>query len=148
MPQVSALERRQGTQETINKLLAERREVLVMFCRVAGLEPFHAEAPTLEVLQDFCQVLIDYSAFGHFEIYERVASGRERRSRVIEVAEQVYTRIAEASEVAVEFNDRYDTGNGGSPDLSRLSADLSKLGEELAIRIEMEDRIVAALLAR
>lgn len=148
MPQASVLERRHGTQDTINKLLEERREVLVMFCRVAGLEPFNAEKPTLDLLQEFCQVLIDYSAFGHFEIYERIASGKERRGQVINVAEEVYDRIAEASEVAVGFNDRYDTEAGKVPDLTGLSEDLSTLGEELAVRIEMEDKIVAALLAR
>lgn len=148
MPQASVVERRHGTQETINKLLEERRQMLVLFCRVAGLEPFNAHEPTLELLQEFCEVLIDYSAFGHFEIYERVASGKERRSQVIEIAEQVYPRIAEASEAAVGFNDRYDTESGQAPDLSHLSEDLSRLGEELAIRIEMEDKIVAALLAR
>ena len=148
MQQVSVRERRQGTRDTINKLMEERRQMLVLFCRVAGLEPFSAKAPTLELLEEFCEVLIDYSAFGHFEIYERIASGRERRQRVIEVAEQVYPRIAEASEAAVEFNDRYDADNSGTADLSRLSTDLSRLGEELAVRIEMEDQIVAALLAR
>ena len=148
MPQASVLERRHGTQDTINKLLEERREMLVLFCRVAGLEPFSAEKPTLDLLQEFCQVLIDYSAFGHFEIYERIASGKERRSQVVGVAEEVYERIAEASEAAVGFNDRYDTENGNVPDLTGLSEDLSRLGEELAVRIEMEDRIVSALLAR
>lgn len=148
MPQASALERRHGTQDTINKLLEERREVLVLFCRVAGLEPFSAEKPTLDLLREFCQVLIDYSAFGHFEIYERIASGKERRGQVIDVAEEVYERIAEASEAAVGFNDRYETSDGKVPSLESLSDDLSVLGEELAIRIEMEDRIVSALLAR
>ncbi len=148
MPEARVRERRQGTQDTISKLLEERRDVLVRFCRVAGLEPFTAAAPTLELLQEFCQLLIDYSAFGHFEIYERIANGRERRGQVIKIAEDVYPRIAEASEIAVDFNDRYDTGGGKVPDLTGLSDDLSQLGEELAIRIEMEDKIVAALLAR
>lgn len=140
-------ERRLGTQQMVDKLLEERREVIVLYCRVAGLEPYEAARPTIDLLQEFCQVLVDYSAFGHFEIYERIGSGRERRRGVIEIAEQVYSRIVEASEMAVEFNDKYDAGDH-PPKLADLSEDLSRLGEELAVRVEMEDRIIQALLAR
>lgn len=141
------LERRLGTQQMVDKLLNERREVLVLYCRVAGLEPYNSAQPTIELLQEFCQVLVDYSAFGHFEIYERIGSGRERRQKVIEIAEQVYPRIVEASEMAVQFNDKYES-HAHPPVMADLSEDLSRLGEELAVRVEMEDRIIEALLAR
>jgi regulator of sigma D len=140
-------DRRERTREMIHKLLSERQEMLTMFCRVAGLEPFGDAKPSVDVLQEFCQVLVDYSAFGHFEIYERIVAGRERRTRVLEVAREVYPRIAEASEVAVEFNDKYDASDH-TLDLHQLDRDLSKLGEELAVRIEMEDRIIQALTSR
>ena len=140
-------ERRYGTHGMVRKLLDERQEVLTMFCRVAGLQPFEDKGPNVDILQEFCQVLVDYSAFGHFEIYERIVDGRERRGRVVDVAREVYPLIAEASEVAVEFNDKYDASDH-TLDLHRLDHDLCKLGEELAIRIEMEDRIIDALTAR
>lgn len=145
--QAHKTDRRERTHELVRKLLRERQEMLTMFCRVAGLEPFTDKKPSVNVLQEFCQVLVDYSAFGHFEIYERIVSGRERRARVVEVAREVYPRIAEASEVAVEFNDKYDASDH-SLDLHELDQDLSRLGEELAVRIEMEDRIVQALTSR
>ena len=140
-------DRRGGTLEMVQKLLNERQEMLLMFCRVAGLEPFKDANPSVDVLQEFCQVLVDYSAFGHFEIYERIVAGRERRSQVVEVAREVYPRIAEATEVAVEFNDKYDASDHAL-DLQMLDRDLGKLGEEIAVRIEMEDRIIQALTAR
>lgn len=138
-------ERRTGTQSMVEKLLAERQQVLVLYCRVAGLEPFEHSQSNTALLQEFCQVLVDYSAFGHFEIYARIGNGKERREEVIKVAEDVYSRIQEASEMAVMFNDRYDASDH-QLNLDHLSSDLSKLGEELAIRIEMEDRIIEALL--
>jgi regulator of sigma D len=140
-------DRREGTHEMVRKLLNERQEMLAMFCRVAGLEPYSDSKPGVDVLQEFCQVLVDYSAFGHFEIYERIVAGRERRGQVVEVARDVYPRIAEASEVAVEFNDKYDASDH-TLDLDQLERDLGKLGEELAVRIEMEDRIIQALTSR
>jgi regulator of sigma D len=139
----STAERRSGTHEMIDKLLAERQQMLVMFCSLAGLQPVPTAARETD-LQRFCEVLVDYSAFGHFEIYERILDGRERRQRVVSVAREVYPRIAESTEVAVEFNDKYDSADH-QLDLHRLDADLSKLGEELAVRIEMEDRIIDAL---
>lgn len=140
-------ERRGRTREMVQKLLDERQEMLLMFCRVAGLEPFKNATPSTDVLQEFCQVLVDYSAFGHFEIYERIVAGRERRGQVVEVAREVYPRIAESSEVAVEFNDKYDASDH-ELDLQQLDRDLSKLGEEIAVRIEMEDHIIRALTSR
>ncbi len=147
MSEAQQTDRRKRTHELVRKLLRERQEMLAMFCRVAGLEPFTDKKPSIEVLQEFCQVLVDYSAFGHFEIYERIVAGRERRARVVEVAREVYPRIAEASEVAVEFNDKYDASDH-TLDLHELDRDLGKLGEEIAVRIEMEDRIIQALTSR
>ncbi|MDJ0740557.1 MAG: Rsd/AlgQ family anti-sigma factor [Gammaproteobacteria bacterium] len=147
MTEAQETDRRGRTHEMIRKLLDERQEMLSMFCRVAGLEPYNDSKPGADVLQEFCQVLVDYSAFGHFEIYERIVAGRERRSQVVAVARDVYPRIAEASEIAVEFNDKYDA-SAHKLDLEQLDRDLGKLGEELAVRIEMEDRIIQALTAR
>ena len=147
MSEAQKTDRRERTQEMIRKLLSERQEMLSMFCRVAGLEPYNDASPGTDVLQEFCQVLVDYSAFGHFEIYERIVAGRERRAKVVAVAREVYPRIAEASEVAVEFNDKYDASDHAL-DLKQLDRDLGKLGEELAVRIEMEDRIIQALTSR
>ncbi|MCB1789484.1 MAG: Rsd/AlgQ family anti-sigma factor [Gammaproteobacteria bacterium] len=140
-------DRRSRTHEMVQKLLDERQEMLALFCRVAGLEPYSEPSPDGNLLQEFCQVLVDYSAFSHFEIYERIVSGRERRNQVVSVARDVYPRIAEASEVAVEFNDKYDASDH-LLDLKELDRDLGKLGEELAVRIEMEDRIIQALTSR
>lgn len=140
-------DRRQRTHVMVQKLLDERQQMLSLFCRVAGLEPYQDASPNVDVLQEFCQVLVDYFAFGHFEIYERIVAGRERRSQVVDVAREVYPLIAEASEVAVEFNDKYDASDH-TLDLHQLDRDMCKLGEEIAVRIEMEDRIVQALTSR
>ena len=142
--EVTANERRSGTQDMVEKLLVERNEMLAKFCETAGLTPFNEAEPSTKVLQEFCEVLVDYFAFGHFEIYERIVDGRERRQNVVDTAREVYARIIETSEAAVNFNDKYDATDHVL-DTHELDKDLSHLGEELAIRVEMEDRIIAAL---
>jgi len=141
------LERRTTTQNLIDKLLAERQEMLVLFCQVAGLEPYHRSDSLDQLLQRFCQVLIDYTAFGHFEVFGRISDGNERRSGVIHMAEKIYPEFVLASEAAVAFNDKYDLSDHALV-LEKLSDDLSHLGEELAVRIELEDQLLSSMLSR
>ena len=140
-------ERRSRTSDTINKLLAERQQLLVSFCRVAGLEPYTLDKSLLTLLREFCQVLVDYVATVHFELYTRIDEGTERRAGVAAVAEQVYPRIAETTEMAVDFNDKYEVVNQEKLAQS-LSEDLSRLGQAFASRFELEDRLFTALVER
>lgn len=140
----SGKERRTNTKEMVEKWLTSRQKMLVLFSQLGGLELYDADRPVEKVLKEFCQEMVDYIAFGHFEVYDRIVRGDERRSKVIRIAEEVYPTIADATEKAVAFNDKYDTSDHDQS-LDDLTADLSKLGEELATRIEMEDKIVKAL---
>ena len=138
-------EKRVGTRQMVANLLAERQEMLVAYCRLAGLEPYSPDKPVKRQLEAFCQLLMDYMAFGHFELYRRIAEGRERRVEAARVARAVYPRIEVVTEKAVAFNDRYDA-SGHVLKLDSLPQDLSQLGEELALRLELEDRLVDALM--
>ncbi len=137
-------ERRAGSRELVRKLLAERTEMLVLFCRLAGLEPFKEEkqrTSAQRLLQEFCQVLVDYIAAGHFGLYERIANGSERRQALAELAARYYPRIAETTDAALAFNDKYDCEDHCEL-TADLANDLSHLGEQLAARIELEDQLL------
>jgi len=123
--------------------------MLSLYCQLAGLETYGNGKNTRvkhsqELLQKFCQVLVDYIAAGHFSLYERVVNGTERRQQVSGLAEKLYPRIAKSTEVALDFNDKYDCNDKCEISAS-LSDDLSRLGEELAARIELEDRLIRHL---
>jgi regulator of sigma D len=84
-------ERRSVTQEMVQKLITERTEMLALYCQMAGLEPYKNSKnsrvkPAQEMLQKFCQVLVDYIASGHFSLYERIVNGTERRQQVASLA--------------------------------------------------------------
>lgn len=146
---VQPVERRHGTKQHVDRMVAERTEMLALYWRLAGLNPFgdtEQREPTQKLLQEFCQILVDYIAAGHFSLYERLVNGTERRRSVSDLAAQLYPRIADTTQTALDFNERYDCGEHGRiPD--SIKADLSRLGEELAVRIELEDRLIAHLLA-
>ena len=143
-------DRRSRTRREIKQLIAERNEVLSMYCNLAGCDGTSVNTDEIlpEQIQEFCQLLIDYIAIGHFELYQRISEGVERRHEIVQLADSIYPRIEQTTQIAVEFNDKYDSGN----DLSGISKDqltshLSKLGEELATRIELEDQLINTLLA-
>jgi len=130
----------------VMRLLAERQDMLVKFCQLAGLEPYTRNERVLEGLQEFCQLLMDYTALGHFEVLAKVAADQGPRNDLLEVAEQVYPGIAATTERAVAFNDKYDPARRDLR-LDELSRDLSDLGEQLAVRVELEDRVLSRVLA-
>ena len=143
-------DRRARTRKEIKQLIAERNNVLSQYYNLAShadQNPGDNEA-TLELLQEFCQDLVDYLATGHFEIYRRIEEKEERRSEIVQLADQIFNRISETTAVAVAFNDLYDTSANFNPDvLGQLPEQLSKLGEELATRIDLEDRFINTLLS-
>jgi regulator of sigma D len=144
----AAKERRRGSQDLVGKLVTERTEMLATFCRLAGVEPYSANDKSVQtLLQEFCQILVDYVAAGHFAVYERILEGKERRQEVANIAAQVYERIAQSTDMALDFNDKYDCEDQCTV-LDSLSKDLSKLGEELALRIELEDKLLTAMARR
>jgi regulator of sigma D len=139
-------ERRTGSQELVQKLVTERTEMLSLYCQLAGLEPYgNGKNPRVknsqETLQKFCQVLVDYIAAGHFSLYERIVNGTERRQQISDLAENLYPRIAKSTEAALDFNDKYDCGDHCEIAAS-FGDDLSQLGEQLAARIELEDKLL------
>jgi regulator of sigma D len=143
-------DRRARTRKEIKQLIAERNSVLSQFYNLASHADQNPENSdeTLELLQEFCQDLVDYLATGHFEIYRRIEEKEERRTDIVQLADQIFNRIAETTAVAVAFNDLYDTSESFNPEvLSQLPDQLSKLGEELAIRIDLEDRFINTLLS-
>ena len=133
-------ERRQQSYELIAKLQNGRREVWSLYCKVAELKPFSANDIVKTFLTQFSQILVDYVSLGHFGVYERLLAGTERRSRVLSVAKELYPEFSKTTDVAISFNDKYDNVQKIEV-FDDLEQDLSDLGESLAKRIDLEDRL-------
>jgi regulator of sigma D len=132
--------------DLVPKLLAPRQESLVLYHRLAAQKPLTPPGPVQHLLQRFRQALVDYLALGPFEVYQALEdqSVNSPYHQARELARQLYTRIARTTQAALAFHDRYD-GELSAPALTELDEDLSRLGEHLAERIELEDRIVIAI---
>lgn len=147
------VDRRMRLTETINSLVQLRQEMFVSYCQLAGVSTFDRrmiEQPKAqsEQLREFCQIMVDYTAMGHFEVYQRIIDGKERRVAVKEMAAKVYPGIADTTNFLVDFNDKYVDFKGTEEELDQLDTDLSKLGEVIATRGDLEDQILSALAAK
>lgn len=140
---ISAEENRRTRQtHTISNLLEERQQVLVSMCELAELEAGEVPPETvIHNLRSFNQRLVDYTALGHFEIYERIIDGKERRGNIKMVADRVYPSISESTQLFVDFNDKYE-GADEADSIIDLYQDLSSIGEAMADRIESEDMLL------
>lgn len=142
-------ERRTRTKKEIKQLISERNAVLSQYYNLSNHVEAYDDAETLqELLQEFCEVMIDYIATGHFEIYRRIEDGVERRYEIMELSDKVYHKIINTTKVAIRFNDLYDISNKMSPEMiKKFPQQLSDLGEHLAMRIELEDKYINTLLS-
>ncbi len=142
-------ERRARTRKEIKQLIEERNSVLSQYYNLARIteDPETDLHNTADILEEFCQELVDYMAIGHFEIYRRIEDGSERRDEIIKLAEKIMPRINDTTQVAIAFNDIYDdTSNLNDDALEQLPNYLAKLGQELATRIDLEDKFINTLL--
>jgi regulator of sigma D len=138
-------ERRQYNQHLVSELQEERHQVWELYCKVADLKPFSHSSETQSLLNKFSQILIDYVSLGHFGVYERLLSGTERREAVLTAANKIYPDFSKTTEAVISFNDKYDSQKH-KVTVDKLESDLSTLGENLAKRIDLEDKLCRLVL--
>lgn len=129
----------------ISNMLDERQQLLSLLLQVSKIEPDNPPESDLDLLNEFCQVLVDYIASGHFGLYERIIEGRERRKKVSAVAMNIFPKIDETTQTVLKFNEKY-APDKATRDFSAIQQDLSRLGEDLTSRIELEDRLINELI--
>lgn len=137
-------ERRLRTVQLIDELQNERQDLWSLYCQIGDLKPFTDEEPVKTKLMRFAEVLVDYVSLGHFGLYERILAGTERRTSLMTTATDIYPEFSEVTELSVSFNDKYENA-GGTAAFTSLADDLSVLGESLAKRFELEDRLCALM---
>jgi len=137
--------KRNTTGRQLRHMLDERRQLLAMLLRISKLTHHGQQKPDADLLEEFCELVVDYIAAGHFGLYQRIAEGKERRNQVAVLAANVYSKIEKSTQVALAFSEKYKIdGQHDRPD--KLERDLSELGMALTTRIELEDKLIAAML--
>jgi regulator of sigma D len=132
--------------QLVAALMEERSELWAMYCRIAEMKPFFANSERVRpMLSRFSQLLIDYVSLGHFGVYEHLLTKNRQRLAVLSYANRLYPAFSNTTASAMMFNDAYDNGKRNF-NTDNLATDLSTLGEHLAKRMELEDRLCSMLL--
>lgn len=133
-----------GHHSLIDRWLDERQLLLVTFCCLFKTDDISNQKtlPDYPSITKFCQQLVDYISLGHFEVYESLVSESISEGEAsLKLAEALYPEIQKTTEFALAFNDKYTTINN-IDEYAILSDNLSKMGEALATRIELEDQLI------
>ncbi|MCK5091138.1 MAG: Rsd/AlgQ family anti-sigma factor [Gammaproteobacteria bacterium] len=137
-------DRRAQSHNLIKDLIDTRTKMLVLYSKLAANKSTEPEDSLPGILQEFCQTLIDYTASAHFHMYRHIEEKMEKRVQIKKLAESFYPRIMSITKTIIDFNDNYDSWSKVTSQ-EKLEADLSVLGEQLAERIELEDKLIEAL---
>jgi len=131
-------------ESAVRQLLIERQQLLVTFCRAAGIAPDRAGEDEKTMLLDLCQLLMDYAALWQFEIHDPLAGEELRACEASRILQGEQTMLMQAAQVMLDFNDLVDAALTQGR-LTDSDSYLSSLGEVLAERFEAEDRVITAL---
>ncbi|WP_428241219.1 sigma D regulator [Gynuella sp.] len=143
----NAKERWGGVNDVIDRWLNERQELLVRFCSIEGLEEFQSTPTSVSSkIQSFFDILIDYVSAGHFEVYEKLLKQADQYNddgRTL--YDRVYPELQKNTQENLDFADKYATEELCRQNRESLSSDLSKLGEALENRFQLEDQLIEQL---
>lgn len=131
-----------GKHQALDAFLQARQKLLVDYI---ALTRNKKTLPTAEALANFCSQLVEYVSAVHFEIYDyALAAYKATRGNARVLAERIYPRLKESTVVALDFHDKY-TPPVDDETFMELDGDLCALGEMLAVRFNLEDRLVFAI---
>lgn len=121
--------------DLIHKWLIARQKWIIALYDLCCNRPFTPSPLTAtatdSALNEFCVLLVDYIALGHFEILEKITARVGSQLSSID-------GLLETTLAALDFNDKHQNLSH----LPSLEKDLCLLTEKLALRMEWEDRII------
>lgn len=134
-----------GTSDVIDHWLMSRQQLLIDYCKLAGLPPFEnnvRQLPTSSQLQLFCQQVVDYISAGHFKIYDKVMDKWKITGySPTDDISRLYANITKTTDPILNFTDRYCAINDNDT-LADLDQELSGIGELMELRFELEDNLI------
>lgn len=138
---LNAKERWGGVSELIDRWLQERQNLLGLFVSIPQQE---LGGELVVVVKQFSEILVDYVSSWHFGVYEHLlAEADEFNDGGLDLAKETEPKIRATTDLVLTFNDTYSEKDRLCvQDVAHLSQDLSKLGEVLAERFELEDQLI------
>tara|TARA_A200000159_G_scaffold123691_1_gene118362 strand:+ start:39984 stop:40463 length:480 start_codon:yes stop_codon:yes gene_type:complete len=128
-----------GASKTIDNWLDERRQLLIQYCHLAGVNYQSANTlPDEAEVNEFCALLMDYLSVGHFEVYEMLVSDDNDGQAL---KQELFPKISVTTDQALDFNDQFAEGFNAQ-NTREFEVAITQLGEALDDRFELEDRLI------
>ncbi|ADZ89898.1 sigma D regulator [Marinomonas mediterranea] len=141
----SAQERWGGVHEIIDRWLLQRRQLIEALVTIKGLGEY---TPTdTPKIQRLCEMLVDYVSVGHFGVYEQLALEAKdfNDTGALALFKKLMPEIESTTEVAIEFNDKYDTKEHCNAQLEELPFSIQTVSVVMAERFGFEDQLIERL---
>ena len=131
----------------VDSWLQVRKQLLVAYYNLVGIKPGKGSYMRLneKALDDFCQRLVDYLSACHFNLYERIVAKLKDENLSLAVS-RLYPQLNSNTQ---QIMDIYDTSLGQAIDddnCMEFQQAFSSLGEALAARFTLEDKLIALAL--
>lgn len=141
----TAQERWGGVHDIIDRWLEQRRHLIEAW----GVLHERGELTPIDTpkIQSACEMLVDYVSAGHFAVYEQLAVEARafRDEGAVLLLREVLPLIENTTEIAIEFNDKYDTKEHCNAQLEALPISLQALIVVMAERFQYEDQLIKEL---
>ena len=131
------------TDKLIDDWLKERQELLILYNKLLEIHPFPEEPKERDpnLFQKFGQILTDYVSAIHFSILQKISEVSElAQVEHISIDKELIVNLFRnsLSLCSVDFEKQYET--------SKIKSVLSKIGEELGERLNLEDQLIKTYL--
>jgi len=142
----NARERWSGVHDLVDKWLQERQQLLVLYTDLVK-QISEGGMPKSSKVHELCEIMVDYTSAGHFEIFEQLYREAEAfcDDKAIELSNRVLPMIQVSTDAILDFHEAFDDKDLSQIDQETLSARLSVLGEQLADRFQHEDLLIETL---
>jgi regulator of sigma D len=133
--------------DMVRRWMQQRIQLTQDFENVVTPQPLEEPAAKLSSrITSFCQTLVDYVSAGHFEVYnELIIEAREFNDGSLSTGIDLCKEIEQSTDLALEFNDKFETEAHAANLLQELPRELVALGSMLNSRSDLEDKLIAAV---
>lgn len=136
--------RKEGTwkdsDRIINDWLNERQQLIVLFNRLSEQRPFTHADTIADEFNEMVTFLIDYVSAGQFQVFETIFQAAKSEP-ALGLNPNTMVQLLRTTNAALDFAERYRE-SVTEENLAQLEAELSDLGEWVAVRMDLEDRLI------
>jgi regulator of sigma D len=132
-----------NTTHVVEAWLVQRHHLMVSFNTLCAPTTFLSPNEFCDALQKFCTALVDYVSALQFEVLEIISKvDKDHHHKGERLTSALMVALLRTTNHALAFSDLYANASANSINTKTLKKELSLLGEQFAIRLDLEDQLI------